>query len=510
MLTETLQSQPAINPEDGPAAIRPDKLSQREAEFGLVLGLLVVGLLWRLATLNNNSIAIDEALELRTARETSLNELLFYSRNWFIQPPLFFVIMHLWTGMVGMSEMAVRLFSVLMSVANIALVYWLARHWLDQRIALTTLSLLVVAPLDLYLAQSAHSYSFVGLVTTISIGLAYYLSTKPKQIWGWLAYLASLVILLYTNYLGLHVALSQLIFLGVALRRQRAAVIRVLITFALAAGAFLPYLNNALSQFNNAPSYNPLSTPFQMVTAIQYLAGYYGDLILVYLAGAVFVPCYFVGLKLLWRTNRKLAYGLLCWTWLPIVTNWFGSLVRLNFNAHVFIVSLPSFLVVVTVGVWNIGDEVPKKASKRLAYLMLTLLVAVSIISCLNYYVSYRTSDYRSAVTYIANNYQAGDLLFLANEYGYSSSIFDYYYAYILSTPKKLDYGILPAAPSKEEVVNLINGHTRIWVLAVDDGSNWAGKYVTPNLPANVRAVYTKNYQSTEQGQFTLSLYVTN
>lgn len=482
---------------------KQSRLERFELEGALALALLGLVLLLRLATLNSNSLSLGEALSLATAGSNPLSELLFYSRPWFLQPPLFFVGLHLWVTVLGWSELALRLFPVALSVANLGLVYIVVRWRFGVRIALTSLLLLAFSPLNLYWSQTIRLAAWTDLLVTLSFGLALFAADKPRQNWRWLLYGLSALGLIYSSYLGLHALLGQAVFLGLLLYKERGALLRLGLTLALVALAFLPYLGSALEQLKAAgPVYSLNTGPAQIVEAIQNLTLYFGANWLLPLAGACFLSMYLLGLAWLWQNRRNLAWLVLCWGVLPLITSWLGGLFHSNFNPYENSFCLTPFLVTVAVGVWRLSVI----SRRRWSYLALVAILALDLITCLNYYRHYNTPDFRGAAAYIAQNRKDGDLLFLANGYGYTSWVVDYYLK-MHGPASQIEHGSLPDVPTPQQLTDLVKNHPRIWLLSFDDGTNWAGKYVYPYLPATLKPAYSLSYGSIDQGRFTLTLY---
>lgn len=139
---------------------------------------------------------------------------------------------------------------------------------------------------------------------------------------------------------------------------------------------------------------------------------------------------------------------------------------------------------------------------------MLGLVLLLDLSACLDYYQNYHTPDFRSAVSYLNQNRQDGDLLFLANGYGYTSWAVDYYMR-MEDASAWISHGSLPDVPATGQLADLLKDRRRVWLLSFDDGTNWAEKYVYPYLPANLKVVSSRTYNSTDQGSFTLTLYTT-
>jgi mannosyltransferase len=508
--TEPLEKE--ITAVDNQPKPKPANSGQLEFEVSLVIAILGVGLLLRLTNLTVNSISNPEAIDIRTARETPLKDTFFYGVNYIIQPPFYFPVMNIWTKMFGSGEFAVRALSVLCSMLTLVITYGIARLWLNRNIALIGLGLLAVAPFDLYWSQSARVNALFTLTVALSTALAILITRNPKQNWRWLLYIISAIISSYTSYLALLVLPFQIIFIVILFPKKRGIWLRLGISVLVIGLAFMPYLEKALAQFQNAPGeYSANPGVAQIFEAFQNVLGLGGfvDNSLIYVVGAVFLPLFFSGAVWLWQNQRQMAILLLGWSVLPVVVGWLAASLRNNFNPRFYSFCLPAFMLVVAAGIWGLYANQVKVFAKSfsVAYLLIIATIGLNLFVCVSYFQQYKTQNFRAVVNYVSANNQTGDLVFLANDYGYSSAAFYYYYTYVLNTPGRLDYAMLPSAPSKEAVENALKGFKRIWVVDLYDGSNYAQNYVIPNLVGYER-VYSQNYKSIDQGEISLSLYV--
>lgn len=166
--------------------------------------IFLLALLLRLVNLGGKSLWVDEgfsvtqAMRATTAVFTNVDD---------SHPPLYYMMLHYWVARFGSSEAAVRLPSVLVSLANLGLLYLLTRSLFNRQVAITAAALLAVAPLDIWYAQEARMYLFItfaGLL--IAVGLAW------QHELGSLLVVAGLTFGLYIDYLvaPLWVAISAI------------------------------------------------------------------------------------------------------------------------------------------------------------------------------------------------------------------------------------------------------------------------------------------------------------
>jgi uncharacterized membrane protein len=119
-----------------------------------------------------------------------------------IHPPLYYLLLHLWIGLLGSSVVAVRLLSVLIGVATVPLVYLAGRRLMGERGGLVAAFLLAISPFHIYYSQEVRMY---GLVTLLGLGATYFAlrwSAGPggRSWWSWLGYVLAATAALYSQY----------------------------------------------------------------------------------------------------------------------------------------------------------------------------------------------------------------------------------------------------------------------------------------------------------------------
>jgi 4-amino-4-deoxy-L-arabinose transferase-like glycosyltransferase len=86
-----------------------------------------------------------------------------------VHPLLYYFSLHFWMQAAGQSPLAVRLPSVLLGVATVALVYVLARELFDDRSGLWAAGLTAVAPFHVHYSQEARMYSLLCLLSLLAV-----------------------------------------------------------------------------------------------------------------------------------------------------------------------------------------------------------------------------------------------------------------------------------------------------------------------------------------------------
>jgi mannosyltransferase len=138
-------------------------------------------------------------------------------------PPLYFLLLKLWTTFTGTSELALRYFSVVTSILTAAAAFPLARRLAGRPVGLTSAALLALAPLHIWYAQEARMYSLLALLAVLHVGLAWRLLKRSSGV-TWLAYVLVGAGMFYTAYISVFVLAFEILvalFLAVAGRRWR-------------------------------------------------------------------------------------------------------------------------------------------------------------------------------------------------------------------------------------------------------------------------------------------------
>lgn len=178
---------------------------------GSALGVLLVASSLRLVRLDFQSLWSDEISSLRLLQGDL--PALVASLAQEVHPPLYFVLLSLWTGVFGSSEVAVRLPSALAGIAASGLLLRLGRTLFDARVGFVASLLFATSLFQIYYAQEARSYSLLTLTSVMSmdaLALGVARLRRAERARGALLYYAlSSTAMLYTHYFGFFILASQ-------------------------------------------------------------------------------------------------------------------------------------------------------------------------------------------------------------------------------------------------------------------------------------------------------------
>jgi mannosyltransferase len=130
--------------------------------------LVVVGAAVRFLFLTRKPFWFDECFSVEVARLGATN---FLRLLWWREAnmSLYYLLLRLWLSL-GHSEFFIRSLSVLIAVATIPAIYWLARQLYDQRVGLIAAALLTFNAFSVRYSQEARSYALFLLLSTLSSG----------------------------------------------------------------------------------------------------------------------------------------------------------------------------------------------------------------------------------------------------------------------------------------------------------------------------------------------------
>ena len=189
-------------------------MTQRRS-FYLVLLIIGLGFALRLYQLDARPFWFDEniTVDLAVAPPNYVFETID-------RPPVYYLLLHVWTGFVGSSPFTLRFFSVWWGTLALVFFYLLARQLADRRLSLWALLLATFSPFYIYYAQEARTYALTLALALISCW-ALLVWLKQRRARYLLLNAAATLGCLYTHYSLLLLPFAQTVFVLVTLWRNR-------------------------------------------------------------------------------------------------------------------------------------------------------------------------------------------------------------------------------------------------------------------------------------------------
>ena len=172
-------------------------------------------------------------------------------------PPLYWLLVSIWSKVFGTSELGLRSFSILWLVATCLLTYKVAKDLFDENVSLIAIGLLTFSPLVLTYAHNARYYSMAAALTLLLL-LLFYNFIRTNSPLYLIFYVLAGMGLLYTMYLGAAVLLALNLWWFIQWVRGNRKLSR-LIVWALAQGLMLlfyaPWISTLVATMHrNIPS----------------------------------------------------------------------------------------------------------------------------------------------------------------------------------------------------------------------------------------------------------------
>ena len=169
----------------------------------LIIFILVIGLILRITSLNQ-SLWLDEATTA-IAAQLGYRDFFINFMSGDFHPPLYYLIIKLWSSVFGYSEIALRVPSVIFGVLAIYITFLIAKE-LKFKWPVIPALFLATSGLHIYYSQEARMYSLATFLVTLIV----YLFLKKK----WILFSVGLAALFLSDYLAVLI-LPALIFYAI-------------------------------------------------------------------------------------------------------------------------------------------------------------------------------------------------------------------------------------------------------------------------------------------------------
>jgi mannosyltransferase len=399
----------------------PDHPRAQPWHHRLVLpALLVLAMALRFYRIGHQSFWNDEGTSVALASRSIALILEGASRD--IHPPLYYLLLHGWTQLVGQSEAAARSLSALLGVATVTWVYTLVKRTAGRTTAVLAGILAALAPLQVYYAQETRMYMLAAALGCASMAAwlqlrsddaltadRWFLRTGP--------YLITTTLLIYTHYVGFTLVLAQNLgmLLGIlagamGAKRRRGKLVARWIALQLALlTLYAPWLLlswRALTQWPAVGQQGDLAAFAMSVaetlalgTAVQ-ASGWLKWL------GYLIAALAFIGALAETRGKRSTSFWTL-YLLVPVAAMGLYSLARPMYKPKFALLVAPAFTALVAWGIVALAQlgkgRWGKGASTAIGTVLTALVLTASVVALWQQYHDPSTfrDDYRGIVAYI-------------------------------------------------------------------------------------------------------------
>lgn len=427
----------------------------------MFLIVLTAGFILRLIALNQ-SLWLDEAININVARNLDYLSLITkYSLSDF-HPPLYHVVLKFVISLLGSSEIAVRIPSVILGTGTVVGTYLIAKELFEKKTALIAATLVATAPLHIYYSQEARMYMLAAFFASFSV--YFFIKTLTRDtLFNLLGFIIATSLMLYTDYLPYLLIPTYAVFLIINRKKLKGAIKTFLPSFIIIFLTLTPWLvifpqqlKGGLGTAANSPAWaNVVGSPQAstlLLTFVKFTIGRISvDNNISY--AILFAPIGFFVILLLslsfFRMSPKRSF---LWYWfaVPIALAFAVSFYIPIFSYFRFIFVLPAFYILWAAAINTINWP-------RFVRIMLLFALVINIGSTVIYLENpkFHRENWRDATAYVsANSNKDSTILFEAD---FPTGPFDYYNSSNLQA-----YGVLTNFNAKpQEVQDKINLYTQ-------------------------------------------------
>ena len=410
--------------------------------------------------------------------------------------PVYFVLLGLWSELVGTTEFALRALSAVLGAGAVCITYFIGYKLFNRRTAVFAAILIATSPYLIWYAQEVRYYSLI-LMASLMMTYSFHRAISEGSWYWWLAYGA-------TSLLGLFSLVTVIFLLGAhglyvlccarnrpLLRKVLAYQIPVLLVFAafvtwsgdrseppLTAlltkrptvtwheptrsrevlpvsdlAGIIPYTFYAFSVgFSVGPSVREL----HVSRSIGSLASHAWTLVPV---GLLFATLFAFGVKKLWQ-KRDARMLVLLWLSVPILgTYLLATLTTFHeYNTRYVVMSLPAYMLILAAGI----AAFPRP---RIRLALLASVLMVNGLSLANYYFDgeYAREDARSTAEYLKTATLPGDAVLING----NPTAVQYYYKAALPVALVDGRNTKSTPLVADKLRELSNKHDRIWLVEI-------------------------------------------
>lgn len=421
-------------------------------------------------------------------------------------PPLYFLVLHLWTQLAGRTEFAIRYLSVLGMMVGVACIGRAGYEAQGRKTAALALILAAISPFLIYYAQEARMY---GVAMALNAGALWAAMAALRRVerqgfWQvWIAFAALALGTLYAHYLSVLHLLGIAITLLIAWRARPRLLLTAASTAMIMGLMYLPWawiqMNRTRGEFPYRPEvwatselWRVMRDTLQAFSVGQTLDASWGWLV-VGLMTAVAVAGW------IWAIRSRRAER-----WMPgiimaavLIVGWAFGAFLFAFEPRYLMMGVPAYLLLVAMGLYGIDRRWPAAAA-----LILAVTILAAGIANHTYYTSYSKGNYGKLMRTIAARARPHDIILLNNPL--QRAIFEYYQPvgidyYYLQREEVLDVRRLDA-----ELTRLTEGREQVWLVMFGNPAEYDPQFRAENWLATHGA---KSYYQ-GFGDATLTMYV--
>ena len=293
-----------------------------------------------------------------------------------VHPPLYFVLLDVWTLSAGESVYVVRLLSTFFGLIGLSATYALGKRLADHQTGFIALLVLATASMFVYYTRETRMYTLL-LALSVLATLAYVRWSERSSVGRTLIYGGTLTALMLTQYVGGFIALTHGLHL---LLTQPRRIGRMLFPTVIALVLYAPWLPALYWQYttHGGAAAIPFDDLHTAVAALIFFVtgGYWGLYVLPILAGLV-------SRRFSLRTPTVML--LVLWLFItPLLLLLLNDTIRALFQVRYNIAILPAGALLVAFGIRSLTNKqwasrIGHQLARMAAFILLSTLLYTQI-----------------------------------------------------------------------------------------------------------------------------------
>jgi len=166
--------------------------------------------------------------------------------NW--NPPLYWILLHFWIKVFGISEFSLRFPSLAFSFISVFLVYLLGKRFFNPRVGIYAAVFMAFSPFHIQYAQEARPYSlslFLSILSTYMLFMA--LTEKRRKFWLGFVLVTAAGFYSNINYYHIFLLIAQALCVFILLKSKG---VKKLFYFLFPMLSFLPWVPRFIEKLN--------------------------------------------------------------------------------------------------------------------------------------------------------------------------------------------------------------------------------------------------------------------
>lgn len=462
------------------------KYSNREYLFAIV----ALATFLRLYNLDFQSLWVDELYSIIPVHP--LNTVEFIIKHCKAdQPPFFFLILHFWFKIFPYTPFSGRLMVAVFGILGVIAMYFLGKEVGNRKIGLLASFLTAINYFHIYYSQELRFYSLLFLLTVLSF-LFFIRSYKKRIFTNYFLYVISTIALLYTQYYGLIIFVTQgiiFIFFVILNKEKISFILTGIILAIIISVSFLPWLNTLIHDSQITSYWIQKLKPYFF---LGYYRMYWGkdfitEKVSIFI-GFIYIWHLIITLRNKTITKEETANAIVIISWIlfSLLIPYVRSVVSTPMlTPRYTLVTLPAIFIVISLGL----DLIKRKLYKVILIALIFSSVMIHMFVVEKYYASVVKAQLREAADVVIKSRRSEIKVYSNLEWWYNF----YFYS---TSPRIFVRGRYPTNEKSDLAffIEEVGDQKEFWVLSGQTESNGL---------TDSQAAYTKeNFRIKENHRF--------